>query len=115
VFASTNDETRCTLIRQKMNFDRSYQAALLRCYSIAGQPDFWPQLGSIQSPVAVVVGEQDQKYVAIARQIKECETGIQVYIVPSAGHAVHCERPEALQAVLQTFYASLPQGNTFDE
>ncbi len=72
VFASVDQQARATWIRQKAALDRPYQANLLRCYSIANQPNYWPQLNGLPFPTLVIVGERDPKYMAIAQAIQQC-------------------------------------------
>jgi 2-succinyl-6-hydroxy-2,4-cyclohexadiene-1-carboxylate synthase len=109
VFASVDDATRSRWIHERRALDRPAQADLLRCYSLGGQPDYWPRLSQIQVPLCVVVGQQDVKYLAIARAMRQTAPQIELRIVPLAGHAVHREQPSALRVILQAFLALVPE------
>lgn len=109
VFCSISEATRTLWVHQRQSLDRSEQANLLRCYSLGVQPDYWSRLGQIAAPAQIVVGEQDGKYVAIARAMQREAPQMQLTLVPRAGHAVHREQPAALRGVLQAFMAHLPQ------
>jgi pimeloyl-ACP methyl ester carboxylesterase len=50
--------------------------------------------------VLLVTGEEDQKFTALAHRMTTLLPHAQHVLVPSAGHAVHLEAPEAwLEAV----------------
>ncbi len=115
VFASVDEVTRVQWVQQRASLDRGYHAELLRCYSVGRQPDFWPQLRELRASTVVVVGEDDKKYVEIAQRMRQRATQLQIQVVPSAGHAVHRERPREFAAILQTFLTSLDLEKTGHE
>jgi 2-succinyl-6-hydroxy-2,4-cyclohexadiene-1-carboxylate synthase len=115
VFSSLDSTTRATWIKERLSLDRPYQAKLLSCYSIAGQPDYWPQLCNVSVPTAIVAGELDHKYVAIARQMQRQAPQCNLRVVSFAGHAVHREQPAALHRILNDFVSSLTSESTSDE
>ena len=110
VFSSLDRATRMTWVQQKQTLDRDYQAELLRCYSISGQPNYWQQLSNIATPTLVIAGQHDCKYVAVARSMQRCAPQLELQIVPMSGHAVHRERPTEFAEVLQAFLATLTPG-----
>jgi pimeloyl-ACP methyl ester carboxylesterase len=76
-------------------------ARALRGLGTGALPPLWNRLGEIQTPVALVVGERDQKFRAIAAEM--VASGLRhaaVITVPGAGHAVHLEAPDAVAQVI---------------
>lgn len=75
-------------------------AACLRGLGTGAQPSLWERLGEVKCPVLMVTGEEDQKFGDIAARMTATLPDSRHVIVPTAGHAVHLETPEAwLEAV----------------
>ena len=87
--------------RREEDFDRHELARQLRELSPAVLPP--PRLESIETPILWVAGEQDAKYVAIARQAVARLPHAELWICPNAGHRVPWEQPEALVQQLRLF------------
>jgi 2-succinyl-6-hydroxy-2,4-cyclohexadiene-1-carboxylate synthase len=75
-------------------------APALRGLGTAALPSLWGRLGEIRAPVALVVGERDEKFKAIAAQMASGLRDAEMIVVPGAGHAVHLEAPGAVAAVI---------------
>jgi 2-succinyl-6-hydroxy-2,4-cyclohexadiene-1-carboxylate synthase len=75
-------------------------AAALRNLGTGALPSLWGRLGELEMPVALVVGERDEKFRAIAGEMVAHIARVEVIVVPSAGHAVHLEAPQAVAEVL---------------
>jgi 2-succinyl-6-hydroxy-2,4-cyclohexadiene-1-carboxylate synthase len=75
-------------------------ARALRGLGTGALPPLWDRLGELRMPVALVVGERDQKFQSIAAQMAERIAQAQVVLVPAAGHAVHLEAPQAVAAAI---------------
>ncbi|HTU30599.1 MAG TPA: 2-succinyl-6-hydroxy-2,4-cyclohexadiene-1-carboxylate synthase [Solirubrobacteraceae bacterium] len=71
-------------------------AGALRGLGTAALPSLWERLGEIQLPVALVVGERDQKFREIAARMASELPRAELVVVPGAGHAVHLEAPGAV-------------------
>jgi pimeloyl-ACP methyl ester carboxylesterase len=52
-------------------------------------------------PVALVVGERDEKFSAIAFQMAGAIEHSEVVVVAGAGHAVHLEAPAAVAEAIR--------------
>ena len=81
-----------------VHFDRlrNQPAGLARALRGLGTgvlPSVWDRLGELDMPVAIVVGERDEKFRAIARDMASLLPSAEVTVVPGAGHAVHLEAP----------------------
>lgn len=75
-------------------------ARALRGLGTGALSSLWDRLGAVGMPVALVVGERDQKFSAIAAQMASALPDAEVIVVPGAGHAVHLEAPEAVATVI---------------
>jgi 2-succinyl-6-hydroxy-2,4-cyclohexadiene-1-carboxylate synthase len=72
-------------------------AAALRGLGTGTLPPVWDRLAEISMPTSIIVGERDQKFTEIGRQMQAGLPDAQRFlVVPDAGHAVHLERPEAV-------------------
>ncbi|HYB27441.1 MAG TPA: 2-succinyl-6-hydroxy-2,4-cyclohexadiene-1-carboxylate synthase [Solirubrobacteraceae bacterium] len=76
-------------------------AHALRGLGTAALPSLWERLGEIRVPVALVVGERDQKFTGIAERMASELPDAEVVVVPGVGHAVHLEAPYAVAAVIR--------------
>ena len=75
-------------------------AAALRGLGTGALPPLWDRLQELRMPVALLAGERDAKFTAVAHQMAARIPQATVTIVPGAGHAVHLERPDAVVAAL---------------
>jgi 2-succinyl-6-hydroxy-2,4-cyclohexadiene-1-carboxylate synthase len=75
-------------------------ATALRGLGTAALPSVWERLREIRVPVALVVGERDEKFRAIATEMAAKLPDATMVVVPGAGHAVHLEAPDAMAAVI---------------
>ena len=72
----------------------------LRALCQGAMEPLWDRLDQLTVPVALVVGELDEKYVAIAAQIHERIAQSSVHVIAGVGHAVHLEQPGAVVEAL---------------
>jgi 2-succinyl-6-hydroxy-2,4-cyclohexadiene-1-carboxylate synthase len=77
-------------------------ARALRGLGTGALPSLWDRLGEIAAPVALVVGERDEKFRAIAAQMQPALRHAEVLVVPEAGHAVHLEAPAQVARVISS-------------
>jgi 2-succinyl-6-hydroxy-2,4-cyclohexadiene-1-carboxylate synthase len=75
-------------------------AAALRGLGTGALPSLWDRLGELSMPVVLVVGERDAKFRGIAVDMAARIRSAEVIVVPSVGHAVHLEAPEAVARVI---------------
>ena len=72
----------------------------LRALGQGAMEPLWDRLDQLTAPVALMVGELDEKYVAIAAQMHERIAQSSVHVVAGVGHAVHLEHPGAIAEAL---------------
>ena len=99
-------------------------AAALRVFNPGVQPPLWDRLKEVHAPTLVIAGEDDRKYVLVAKSLYSRllehdrenpsprahanlgDPGHRLRIVPGCGHNVHLEEPgaycEELLAFIQT-------------
>jgi 2-succinyl-6-hydroxy-2,4-cyclohexadiene-1-carboxylate synthase len=75
-------------------------ARALRGLGTGTLPSLWDRLDELTVPVALVVGERDEKFSAIAFQMAGAIERSEVVVVAGAGHAVHLEAPAAVAEVI---------------
>jgi 2-succinyl-6-hydroxy-2,4-cyclohexadiene-1-carboxylate synthase len=75
-------------------------ARALRGLGAGALPPLWHRLGELEIPVLLIVGERDQKFLAIARAMADDIPSARLRTIPGAGHAAHLERPEAVAEVI---------------
>ena len=79
----------------------------LRGMGTGAQPPLHDRLASIESPVLLVVGEEDAKFRAIAAELERALPNARVAVLADAGHAAHLEAPEAFVAQVSAFFAAV--------
>lgn len=77
-------------------------AAALRGLGAGVLSPVWDRLEELTMPVALITGERDHKFTAIAREMAERLPDAELQIVPGAGHAVHLETPARVAELLHT-------------
>jgi 2-succinyl-6-hydroxy-2,4-cyclohexadiene-1-carboxylate synthase len=75
-------------------------AGQLRGLGTGVMPPLWERLGELAMPVALVVGERDARFVAIARRMQRRLPAAELVVAPGAGHAVALEAPGAVAAAI---------------
>ncbi len=75
-------------------------AGALATLGLAAMPDYGPALPGIDVPVALVAGEHDPKFRALAGRMAGLLPRATLHVVPGAGHNVPLEDPAALAAIL---------------
>ena len=75
-------------------------ARALRELGTGRQPSFWGRLDRLTTPVLLLTGGLDEKFVSVAARMAERLPAATHVTIPGAGHAVHLEAPRAwLEAV----------------
>ena len=100
VLAGQPPEVLAAVHADRLRNEPAGLARALRGLGTGALPSLWDRLGEVSMPVALVVGERDEKFRAIATQMVSALPDAEVILVPGAGHAVHLESPGALAAVI---------------
>ncbi|HEU5193970.1 MAG TPA: alpha/beta fold hydrolase [Methylomirabilota bacterium] len=64
-------------------------------------------LGSIRVPTLVIVGDQDQPFVAPSEYMAKKIAGARLVVIPGAGHSSNLDQPETFNRVLREFLTTL--------
>jgi 2-succinyl-6-hydroxy-2,4-cyclohexadiene-1-carboxylate synthase len=70
-------------------------------HGLGEMPDLRADLGRVRTPVDVVVGERDLKFVTLGRELTNLIPSAKLTIVPDAGHNLLLERPGLCDALLR--------------
>ncbi len=94
----------CETIRSmRMNQDPLGLAAAVRCMGVGTMEDLWDRLPTLKTPVLMIVGDHDQRYVKAMGEMAKVIPGARFEIVHDSGHAVHREQPYALRQLVAGF------------
>src|SRR5262249_41721293 len=88
--------------------DPARLAAQLRGMGAGAIEPFWDRLDRVGVRTLLVVGADDERYVAYANRLRSVIRDSAVAVIPGAGHAAHLERPDAVAAVLGDHLAASP-------
>jgi pimeloyl-ACP methyl ester carboxylesterase len=64
-------------------------------------------LAGIRVPTLIIVGDQDQPFVAPSEYMAKKIAGARLAVIPGAGHSSNLDQPEAFNRVLREFLAGL--------
>ena len=82
-------------------------AGSLRGMGAGTQPSLWDRLAELALPSLLIVGELDEKFVALAREMLRSMPQALLTVVPEAGHTVHLEQPGVFMALLQRWLVTV--------
>lgn len=102
VFQSLTERVRDDEIRRKSARAADSWSDILRAYSVAKQPNYWPRLGELTLPMMAVAGKLDRKYTNIIVRMG-LEPNFETRIVPACGHIVHREQPHVFLHLLRDY------------
>lgn len=93
VFASLakKPEKLRSIKERRMNNHGKYLAKSLRFMGLGMQPSLWESLKDLSIPLRLIVGERDEKFIEIAREMLEVDERINLAVVENAGHNAHEE------------------------
>ena len=82
-------------IETRIQNDPNELARLLRAMGTGSQPSLWEELADLTVPAVAVAGEEDAKFVALARGMERRSANVRATLASGAGHSVHTEKPQA--------------------
>lgn len=93
----------CPLRRDESLYSREALAASLRVWSLGRQEDVKPRLNEISCPVLWAVGQEDEKFVAEAREAVRFMSNGTLWEVPGCYHWVAWEKPREFEWTVRNF------------
>ena len=72
--------------------------------AIRDQPEELDLLAAVRAPTLVIVGEQDEAFLAPSRAMAASIPGATLAVIPDAGHSPQFENPEAWLRTLESFF-----------
>lgn len=88
------DELRQAQREQRLRHSAEGLAQSLLRHGLAEMPDLRPQLATVESRVDLLVGERDEKFVALGRELAGVMLRAHLTIAEGSGHNLLLERPE---------------------
>lgn len=108
LFADQPAEVAALAHEDRLRRSAAGLAAQLRGLGTGVMPPLWDRLGELALPVALVVGERDAKFRALAERMAERLPDGEIVVVPGAGHAVALEAPEAVATAIGRTHPAVP-------
>jgi len=102
LLADQPPEVRARVDEDRLRNGPAGLAAALRGLGTGVLPSLWPRLERLAIPVELMVGERDEKFQAVARQMVEQLPDGRLTVVPGAGHGVHWEVPDAVAGTISS-------------
>lgn len=67
------------------------------------QPSLWEELPGLSVPALAVAGEEDKKFVELAREMERRSVNVRAVVVPGVGHSMHSESHERCMRIVRNF------------
>lgn len=93
------------MLASRLSNDPQALARSLRGMGTGSQPSLWPPLSTICTPLLLVVGSLDAKFIAINRTMAALCDSAHLEIVQGCGHNVHVENPAVFAQTVSQFLA----------
>ena len=106
---------RSKLREQRLTNNPVGLANSLRGIGTGAQPPLDTRLREIQTQTLFIAGEEDDKFVAIAREMHREVHGSRLEIITQAGHAAHMEKPARFNRIIIDFLRSVDQAQTIQQ
>jgi 2-succinyl-6-hydroxy-2,4-cyclohexadiene-1-carboxylate synthase len=88
------------LASRRRNNDPSGLANALGAWGTGVLPSLWKALPA-HPGYNLIVGENDTKFLEIAKSMQSCNAGMQIHTIPDAAHSPHLENPAATADVIK--------------
>jgi len=84
----------------------------LRGMGTGAQPNLHDALPSVSAPTLLLVGAEDEQFVAVNRRMAQSIPMANLVVIPETGHAVHLERPRDFARTVLDFWRSTESSGT---
>jgi 2-succinyl-6-hydroxy-2,4-cyclohexadiene-1-carboxylate synthase len=100
LFAAEPEPVRTAASADQLRNSTAGLAAALRGLGSGVMEPVWNRLGELAMPVTVLVGERDEKFVALGRRLADGLPDARLTVVAGAGHGLLWEAPGAVAAAV---------------
>lgn len=97
------EHVQAALRQQRLNNDAIGLANSLRGMGTGAQRSNWDELVGLDMPVLLIVGELDEKFHGIAKQMATSIRNCTVVPVAQAGHLIHVEQPQIFDTIVMDY------------
>ena len=111
--ARMGEDARIALKRQRLGNRATGLANSLRGMGTGAQPSVYQRLPGLRKPTLFLAGEEDRKFLALARTMSELTPVGDYASIPNAGHCAHLENPREFEARVGEFLESV-DGNRYN-
>ncbi|WP_404450499.1 2-succinyl-6-hydroxy-2,4-cyclohexadiene-1-carboxylate synthase [Sutcliffiella horikoshii] len=94
------------IYQQRLNNSSVGLANSLRGIGTGVQPSNWELLDKMDCPVLLAAGEQDEKFVLIAQEMRKMIKKSLFFKISDAGHAIHVEQPRKFGKIVSEFLSN---------
>jgi 2-succinyl-6-hydroxy-2,4-cyclohexadiene-1-carboxylate synthase len=101
LFAGQAPDVAAAARADRLSNDPRHLAAALRGIGTGSMTPVWDRLAELEMEVAVLAGERDAKFAALARRLTDGVPHGTLTIVPGGGHALPLEAPAAVAAAIE--------------
>jgi len=101
------ESARQELRQQRLQNHAHGLANSLRGMGTGVQPSLWHRLSEIKRPVLLLVGDQDEKFAAMNRQMAAAIPQAELRLISEAGHMLHLEQPGAFSAAVLDYLSAV--------
>ncbi|MFC7787064.1 MULTISPECIES: 2-succinyl-6-hydroxy-2,4-cyclohexadiene-1-carboxylate synthase [unclassified Rossellomorea] len=95
------DNERAEIRQQRLGQSPLGLSNSLKGMGTGAQDSWWDKLGELSIPVHLLVGELDQKFVHIAKEMKNLNPDFQIMTISNTGHAIHVEEPRKFGTIIE--------------
>lgn len=106
LFCTLSPEIKARRKSEKQKNDIAQLKKAMELLSVGNQPYLLPGLASAPFPAALLYGEKDARYMAIADNAAKSLPRARVYSIPEASHDIHGAFPRKVAGVIGEFLAS---------
>lgn len=90
--------------RLEKDYSRGTLASILRNWSLGRQDNLKDKLEELQIPLFFIAGQNDAKYVKLAKSLHLKNPHAQIWLAPNASHRVPWETPQAFIDQIERFF-----------
>ncbi|HEY4602228.1 MAG TPA: 2-succinyl-6-hydroxy-2,4-cyclohexadiene-1-carboxylate synthase [Cerasibacillus sp.] len=98
--------TQRKIREERLSQTENELAHSLKYMGTGAQPSWWEHLNLFSNPVFLLVGEKDNKFIHINKQMDDLFPQSQFKMIENAGHAIHVEQPEKFGKIVLEFIHS---------